>query len=81
MLSVDPSLLYLLGAVWEKLASQFQQANKLELRRRLYATKLQAGGSVQQHIKEMTEISLAVIGDAISGWSTYWQVCLTLSRC
>ena len=65
VLSVDPSLLYLLGepedpvAVWEKLASQFQRktwANKLELRRRLYSTKLQDGGSVQQHIKEMTEI-------------------------
>ena len=77
VLSVDPSLLYLLGepedpvAVWEKLARQFQRktwANKLELRRRLYATRLQDGGSVQQHIKEMTELfeSLAVIGDAIT---------------
>ena len=77
VLSIDPSLLYLLGEpedpveVWQKLASQYQPktwANKLELRRRLYATKLKEGGSVQQHIKEMTEIfdSLAVIGDAIT---------------
>ena len=73
VLSEDPSLLYLLGepedpvAVWEKLARQ-TWANKLELRRRLYATRLQDGVSVQQHIKEMTELfeSLAVIGDAIT---------------
>ena len=39
VLSVDPSLLYLLGdPVWKKLSDQFQKktwANKLSLRRRL----------------------------------------------
>ncbi len=57
VLSVEPSLLYLLGepedpvVVWEKLAGQFQHktwANMLELRRRLYAMRLKEGGSVQQ---------------------------------
>ena len=46
VLSVEPSLLYLIGdpvdpvAVWQKLADQFQKktwANKLALRRRLYS--------------------------------------------
>ena len=45
VLSIDPSLLYLIGdpteptAVWEKLSTQFQKktwANKLALRRRLH---------------------------------------------
>ena len=56
VLSVDPSLLYLLGdptdpaVVWEKLSSQFQKktwANRLALRRRLHALKLKdrAGGT------------------------------------
>ena len=50
MLSVDPTLLYLLGpepenpaVVWKKLADQFQKktmANKLALRRKLYNLKL-----------------------------------------
>lgn len=59
VLSVDPMLLYLLGdptdptAVWKKLSDQFQKkswANKLELRRRLYALRLKEGDSVQEHI-------------------------------
>ena len=73
VLSVDPSLLYLLGQptdpvkVWTKLSSQFQKknwCNKLILRRRLHMLRLQDGKSVQEHIKEMTEIfnELAVIG-------------------
>lgn len=76
VLSVDPSLLYLLGdpddpiAVWKKLADQFQKkswANKLKLRRKLYSLRLNDSGSVQEHIKEMSEIfeSLSVIGDPI----------------
>ncbi len=48
VLSVDPSLLYLLGdpqdpaVVWEKLTNQFQKktwANKLALRRKLYSLR------------------------------------------
>ena len=48
VLSVQPSLLYLLGTpedpveVWRKLANQFQKkswANKLKLRRKLYALR------------------------------------------
>ena len=77
VLAVDPSLLYLLGdpedpkAVWKKLEEQFQPktwSNKLQLRRKLYALKLKEGGSVNEHIKTMSEIfeGLAVIGDAVS---------------
>ena len=73
VLSVDPSLLYMLGdpedpvQVWKKLASQFQRktwANKLVLRRKLHSLRLKEGASVQKHIKEMTELfnELAVIG-------------------
>ncbi len=75
--NADPSLLYLLGepefpgAVWTKLEEHFQRktwANKLHLRRKLYALRLKEGGSVNEHIKVMTEIfeALAVIGDAVS---------------
>lgn len=78
VLSVDPSLLYLIGTpedpveVWSKLENQFQKktwANKLELRRKLYSLRLKDGDSVQSHIKAMTEIfnSLSVVGDPISG--------------
>ena len=65
VLSVDPSLLYLLGEptepvdVWKKLKSQFQKktwANKLGLRRKLYALRLKGGESIQGHIKKLTEI-------------------------
>ena len=77
VLAVDPSLLYLLGdpdnpvTIWKKLENQFQKktwCNKLELRRKLYSLRLKAGGSVQEHIKAMTEIfeSLSVIGDPVS---------------
>ena len=72
VLSIDPSLLYLLGdpedpkVVWKKLADQFQKktwANKLALRRRLNNLRLREGDSVQ----EMTEIfnDLSVIGAAM----------------
>ena len=76
VLSVEPSLLYLIGdpedpvAVWTKLQSQFQRktwANKLSLRRRLHSLHLKDGDSVQDHIKAMTELfnELAVVGDEI----------------
>ena len=73
VLSVEPTLLYLLGdpddpvAVWKKLCDHLQKkiwANKLELRRRLYSLKLKEGGSVQEHIKKMIE-ELAVVGDPL----------------
>ena len=57
VLSVDPSLLYLVGAdpvdpiiVWKKLSEQFQKgtwANKLVLRRRLHSLRLKEADSVQ----------------------------------
>ena len=76
VLSVEPSLLYLLGdpedpvTVWKKLSDQFQKktwSNKLELRRKLYSLHLKEGESVQQHIKAMTEIfdGLSIIGDPV----------------
>ncbi|KAK3895615.1 hypothetical protein Pcinc_000538 [Petrolisthes cinctipes] len=77
VLSVDPKLLYLLGEpedpkeVWNKLADQFQKktwSNKLQLRRRLYALRLKEGGSVQEHIKTMTEVfnEMSIIGDQMN---------------
>ena len=76
VLSVDPSLLYLIGdpddpvVVWNKLADQFQKktwANKLALRRKLYSLRLKDGDSVQEHVKVMIEIfdSLAAVGDPV----------------
>ena len=76
VLSVDPTLLYLLGdpedpvKVWRKLSDHFQKktwANKLELRRRLYSLRLKEGDSVQEHIRKMTEVfeELAVVGDPL----------------
>ena len=60
VLSIEPSLLYLVGQdpndpaeVWKKLANQFQKkswANKLALRRRLYALQLKEGQQIQKHI-------------------------------
>ena len=77
MLSIDSSLLYLVGeptdpiVVWKMLAAPFQKktwANKLHLRRKLYSLNLKEGGSVQEHIKAMTETfnELSVIGDPIT---------------
>ena len=77
VLSVEPSLLYLVGdtedpvAVWKKLMDQFQKktwANKLELRRKLYSLRLKDGESVQEHIKAMTELfdALAVMDSPVS---------------
>lgn len=77
VLSVEPSLLYLLGepedpcAVWKKLSDQFQKKswpNKLTLRRRLYSLRLKEGDSMQEHIRTVTELfeELAVVGDPVS---------------
>eukprot|EP00794_Sanderia_malayensis_P020843 gene20843-22886_t len=76
VLLIELCLLYLLGdlqdpvVVWNKLATQFQKktwANKLALRRKLYSLRLKESQSVQQHIKEMTEVSeeLSILGDPI----------------
>ena len=76
VLSVEPSLLYLLGdpndpvTVWNKLSSQFQKktwADKLQLRRRLYTLTFKEGGSVREHIKKLSEIfkELAVVGSPV----------------
>ncbi|ORU94977.1 MAG: hypothetical protein A6F71_10150 [Cycloclasticus sp. symbiont of Poecilosclerida sp. M] len=65
VLSVDPTLLYLIGeptdpkAVWDKLADQFQKktwANKLEMRRKLHSLRMKEDDSVQGHIRRMTEV-------------------------
>ena len=77
VLSVEPSLLYLVGdpedpvTVWKTLGDQFQKrtwVNKLELRRKLHSLRLKEGDSVQGHIKSMTELSdaLSVVGDPVS---------------
>ena len=78
VLAMEPSLLYLVGpdptdpvVVWRALADQFQRktwANKLELKRKLFSLRLAEGGSVQQHIKFMSEIcdELSAIGETIS---------------
>ena len=45
-------------AVWKALSDRFQRktwANKLELKRKLFSMKLSEGGSVQEHMKSMTE--------------------------
>ena len=76
VLSIDPSLLYLLGdpkdtvVVWTVLSNQFQKntwANRLTLRRRLHSIRLRDGDSVQEHVKAMTELfsELAVAGEDI----------------
>ena len=77
VLSVDPTLLYLLGpdtenrtVVWKQLADQFQGkkwANKLALRRKMYNLKLKDGQSMQKHVKMLAEVfdELSVIGDSL----------------
>ena len=61
-LSIDPTLLYLLNepnAAWKKLHNQYCKntwANRLELRKKLHSLRLNEGGSVQDHIKHITEL-------------------------
>ena len=59
MLSIEPSLLYLIGepedpaVVWEKLANQFQKRKwdkKMQLRRKLFSLGLKDTESVQGKI-------------------------------
>ena len=65
-LSIDPTLLYLLDgiddpkAAWKKLHDQYCKktwANKLELRKKLHSLKPREGGAVQEHFRQMTELS------------------------
>lgn len=76
VLSIDTSLLYLIGdpsdpiVVWTTLCNQFQKktwANRLALRRKLHSIRLKEGQSIHEHVKAMTELfsELAVIGDVI----------------
>ena len=56
--------------VWKVLANQFQRktwANKLELKRKLFSMRLAEGGSVQAHVKAMTELcdELSVVGEPV----------------
>ena len=78
VLVMEPTLLYLVWQnptnpvnVWKTLVNQFQHktwANNLELKRKLFSLRLAEGGSVQEHIKFMSEIynELSAIGDNIS---------------
>ena len=77
VLSVDTSLLYLVGdpedpvVVWKKLADQFEKktwATRLDLCRKLHSLRLNDGDSVQEHIKIMTELfdALSVAGETVS---------------
>ena len=74
VLSIDPSLLYVIGTpedpvvVWQLQLNQFQTktwANRLALRRKLHSLQLKDGQPVQEHVKVMTEVfnGLPVIGD------------------
>ena len=76
VLSIEPSLLYLVGdpqepsVLWKQLSEQFQKkswANKLSLRRKLMDLTLNDNEPVKDHIKSMTEIfqELSVVGDHI----------------
>lgn len=76
VLTIGTQLHYLLGTptdpreVWTLLEGQFQKKswpNVLELRRKLHLIKLAEGGSVQGHIKEMTEIldELSIVDEPV----------------
>ena len=92
VLSIEPSLLYLLGEpkdpidVWKKLESQFQKktwANKLVLRRKLHSLRLKEGEPVQRHIKQMTELfnELAVVGAQLDEEDRVVHLLASLPEC
>ena len=93
VLAIDPSLLYLIGAdpkdpvvVWKALADQFQRktwANKLELKRKLFSLRLADGGSVQDHIKAMTEVfdELTVMDDPVKEEDRVVYLLASLPEC
>ena len=72
--------------VWKALADQFQRktwANKLELKRKLFSMRLAEGGSVQDHIKFMTEVcdELSVIGEPIKEEDRVIYLLASLREC
>ena len=87
VLSIDPSLLYLVGPepssateVWELLRKQFQKdtwLNRLSLKKRLYNIRL-TDNDVNRHIREMTELfqSLSLLDCKVDDEE---KVCLLLS--
>ena len=93
MLAVEPSLLYLIGAdptdpvvVWKALADQFQRktwANKLELKQKLFSMRLAERGSVQNHIKSMTEVcdELSEIGEPVKEEDRVAYLLASLPEC
>lgn len=93
VLAVNPSLLYLIGAdpkdpavVWKVFADQFQRntwANKLELKRKLFSLRLADGGSVQDHIKAMTEIfdALSVMDEPVKEEDRVVYLLASLPEC
>ena len=77
VLGIDPKLLYIIGdptkpkEVWDKLQAAFMKpswANKLRLKKRLCNLRLNAGDSMQTHLKNFTETysELAMIGEAVA---------------
>ena len=96
VLSIDPSLLYLLGdpqdpvVVWKKLARQFEKktwATRLDLCRKLHSLRLKDGESAQEHIRVLTELFDALI--VLLGklylrmitWFIFWQACQNPTVC
>ena len=93
-LSLDPTLLYLLDGIddpkvaWKKLHDQYCKktwANKLELQKKLHSLRLREGGSVQEHIRQMTELfsGLAGMDSPLTEEDkcTSWPVCRTHLVC
>ena len=93
VLAIEPSLLYLIGAdptypgvVWKALADQFQcktWANKLELKRKLFSMRLADWGSVQDHVKSMTELcdELSVIVEPVKEEDRVVYLLASLPEC
>ena len=91
VLSVSPSLLYLLGdpeypvKVWDTLENQFQKkswANKLILKSKLSRMRLKENQSVSEHIKSMTEIfqELSIIGQPMEEEDRVVQLLTSLPK-
>ena len=88
VLSINPSLLYLIGdfkepvEVWKKLKRQFQKktwANKLMLHCKLHFLHLKEGESVQEHIKKINEKLMSLQQLKLQWtrkieWYNYWPV-------
>ena len=91
VLSVSPSLLYLLGEpedpvkVWDTLENQFQKkswANKLILKTKLSRMRLKENQSVSEHIRGMTEIfqELSIIGQPMEEEDRVVQLLTSLPK-